>query len=214
MPDLFREIALGEVMPDPANPRKTFIREVIEGIAVSMKARGVQTPLRVTRDEERQCYMIVTGESRYRAAKLAGLTHVPCIVVEATDEADLLADRIVENSCRSDLRPLELAGELVKLKALKGWSSSMLAKELGITGAEVTRGEALLTLPEEVQAMVDDGRIAESSAYEISRLPDEQSMIELAHAVASRKLNRNSVVEAVRSRVGAQVNQVIAAGNA
>ncbi len=200
--DTLLSIAHGEVMPDPAQPRKTFVREEIERLAASIKAQGVLTPLRVMRDEERQCYVIVTGESRFRAARMAGLTHLPCMVVESRDEADLLADRIAENACRSDLRPLELARALVKLKALKGWTSTTLAKETGITGAEVTRSEALLEkLPEEVQAMVDDGRVAESTAYEISKLPDDQSKIEVARAVAAKKLNRDGVVELVRSRV-------------
>ena len=74
----------------------------------------------------------------------------------------MLADQIVENHCRHDLRPLDLARAMAKLKKLKGCTSQDLAAELGISGASVTRAEALLTLPEDVQAMVDDGRLAES----------------------------------------------------
>ena len=69
----------------------------------------------------------------------------------------------------------------------------MLAAELGISGASVTRAEALLTLPEDVQAMVDDGRLAESAAYEISRLKDEDAMRELASMVVAGRMNRDQV---------------------
>ena len=196
-------VAIEDLIPDPTQPRKTFLTDEIARLAASIKARGILMPLRIIRDEERQCWIIVTGESRWRAAKLAGLPTVPCIIVEGQpDEADLLADRIIENSCRNDLRPLELARSLGKLKALKGCTSQALAKEIGISGAAVTRAEALLSLPEDIQAMVDDGSVPESTAYEISRMPDEASQRELSHSVAGKRLNRDAVAEAVRARIG------------
>jgi ParB family transcriptional regulator, chromosome partitioning protein len=163
----------------------------------------VLQPLRVIRDSDRQCWRIVTGESRFRAAKLAGLTHLPCLVVEGEpDETELLADRIVENSCRNDLRPTELARALFKLKALKGCTSQQLAAELGLSGASIARAEALLSLPEDILAMVDEGRIPPSTAYEISRLPDEASQRELASAVAAGRISRDGAAEKVRSLIG------------
>ena len=197
------EVELDKLMPDPAQPRKSFIREEIERLAASIKARGVLMPLRVLWDEERQCWRIITGESRWRAARIAGLTTVPCIAVEGNpDEEDILADQIVENSVRKGLRPIEEARAFAKLKALRRSSSKALAEELGISNASITRVESLLTLPEDVQAMVDDGRVPESAAYELSRLPDEQGQRELALAVASKRMNRDQVADAVRSKVG------------
>jgi ParB family chromosome partitioning protein len=191
------------LMPDPTQPRKSFVKEEIERLAASITARGVLQPLRVLWDDARQSWLIVTGESRWRAARLAGLTHLPCIPVEGEpDEADLLADRIVENACRNDLQPMEEARALAKLKALKGCNSQTLAKELGISPAAITRAEALLSLPDDVQSLVDDGRIPESAAYEISRLPDTESQRELSQTVAAGRMKRDQVAEAVRSRVG------------
>ena len=196
-------VAIDQLMPDPTQPRKTFLKEEVERLAASIAARGILMPLRVLRDEERQCWLIVTGESRWRAARIAGLSHVPCIAVDGEpSEADLLADRIVENSCRVDLQPLDFARAIVKLKALKGVNSQTLAKEMGLSGSGITRAEALLSLPPDVQGMVDDGRVAESAAYEISRLPEEQAQRELALAVAAGKLNRDRVQEAVRGIIG------------
>jgi ParB family chromosome partitioning protein len=117
-------------------------------------------------------------------------------------ETDMLADQIVENHCRHDLRPLDLARAMSRLKKLKGCTSQDLAEELGISGASVTRAEALLTLPEDVQAMVDDGRLAESAAYEISRLKDEDAMRELAGMVFSCRMNRDQILESVRLKIG------------
>lgn len=196
-------VGIDELMPDPHQPRKNFVSEEIERLAASIAARGVLTPLRVLWDAERQCYLIVCGESRWRAARLAGLSHVPCAVVEGNpDEIDLLADRVVENSVRSDLRPLDFARAIAKLKALKKATSQAIAKEFGLCGAAITRAESLLTLPEDIQALVDAGTVPESAAYEISRLPDVQAQRELAAAVAAGRLTRSQVTEKVQETVG------------
>ena len=196
-------VGIDQLMPDPTQPRKTFEADALGRLAASLLARGVLQPLRVLRDAERDCWLIVTGESRWRAAKLAGIQELPCIAVDGQpDEADLLADRIVENSLRNDLRPLEFARALAKLKALKGCNSQALARELGISGAAITRAESLLTLPDDVQTLVDGGSVAESTAYELSRMPDETGMRELAHSVAAGRMNRQAVAEAVQRTIG------------
>ena len=196
-------VEVGLLAPDPTQPRKTFLKEEIDRLAASISARGILQPLRIRPDGERGCWWIVTGECRWRAAKQAGLTHVPCLEVHGeVSEADQLADQVIENTVRNALRPLELSRALAKLKALTGSNSRTLAEVLGLSGAAITRAEALLTLPIDVQALVDDGRIAESAAYEISRLPDEASKRELALAVASGRMSRDAVAEAVRTSVG------------
>jgi ParB family chromosome partitioning protein len=192
-------------MPDPSQPRKTFLDEEIRRLAVSIAAKGVQQPLRVIRDQQRQVWVILTGESRYRAAKLAGLTHVPCMPVEVElSEADKLADRLTENGLRHDLPAIEESRGLARLKALKGCNSKTLCEEYGFSGAAISKAEALLSLPPDIQELVGSGpgQIAPATAYEISRLPDEQSQRELAQAVVTRHLPRDAVAEAVRGRIG------------
>ena len=196
-------LEIGLLMPDPTQPRKTFEADALQRLSASLSARGVLQPLRVLWDAERETWLIVTGESRWRAARMAGLTHLPCIAVEGKpDEAELLADRIVENACRSDLRTMDYARALSKLKALRGVNSQTLSRELGISGAAITRAESLLTLPDDIQALVDTGAVAESTAYELSRLPDEAAMRELAGSVAAGKIGRTQVTEAVQRLVG------------
>lgn len=197
------DIACDELMPDPTQPRKTFIAAEIEKLAASIAARGLLQPVRVMWDSARQCYVIITGESRWRAAKHAGWTHIQCIVIDGNpDEAALLADRIVENTCRQDLLPLALSRALAKLKALKKCTSQALASELGISAAALTRAEALLSLPEDIQEMVDDGRVPESIGYELSRMPGADAQRELAAAVCQKRLKRDAVAEAVRAKIG------------
>jgi ParB family transcriptional regulator, chromosome partitioning protein len=199
------EIAVDELMPDPSQPRKTFLDDEISRLAASVAARGILQPLRVIRDAPRHCWLILTGESRWRAARLAGLKCVPCLIVEGElSEVEKLADRLTENSVRHDLQPMEEAAGMAKLKALMGCNSKTLVEEYGFTGASITRMEALLRLPPGIQAMVGTGpgQVPPSAAYEISRLDDEQAQLELARAVADRRISRDGVAEKVRNRVG------------
>ena len=196
------DIDVEALMPDPAQPRQTFLKEEIDRIATSIAARGVLQPLRVRRDDERNCWIVVAGEYRLRGARQAGRRTVPCVVVEGEISAiDVLCDQITENEVRASLRPSDLARALAKVKALKGCNSRTLAEELGLSGARITRAEALLTLPPDIQQMVDDGRLAESAAVEISRLPDEHAQRSLAVAAEGGKLSRERVIEAVRGVV-------------
>jgi ParB family chromosome partitioning protein len=196
-------IAVDEVCPDPSQPRQTFDKDDLERMTASIAARGILQPIRVRWDDQRDSWVIISGECRWRAAKLAGLATVPCLPVEGElSETDLLADQIIENHVRNSLKPLELARSLSKLKALKGCTSQTIARELGISGGAITKAEALLSLPEEIQAMVDDGRVPESAAYEISRMPDEAGQLELARSVAAGRMNRDHVADAVRQKIG------------
>jgi ParB family chromosome partitioning protein len=205
MTEKFLEIAVDKLMPDPSQPRKTFLDDEISRLAASIAARGILQPLRVLRDEPRHCFLILTGESRWRAAKQAGLAQVPCIVTEGQlSEVEKLADRLTENGVRHDLTPMEEAAAMAKLKALKGCNSKTLVEEYGFSGASITRMESLLRLSPEVQAMVGTGpgQVPPSAAYEISRLDDPQGQIELARAVADKRISRDGVAEKVRSQIG------------
>jgi ParB family chromosome partitioning protein len=196
-------LAVDEVFPDPYQPRQMFDKDSLDRIVASIAARGILQPIRVRWDDQRGCWVIISGEFRWRGTKLAGLTHLPCLPVDGElSESDLLADQIIENTVRNSLKPTELARAVAKLKALKGCNSQALAKELGISGGAITKAEALLSLPEEIQAMVDDGRLAESVGYEISRLPTAESQREVAQEVAATRLPRDAVSELVRGRVG------------
>jgi ParB family transcriptional regulator, chromosome partitioning protein len=201
MPTNVLDIPVGEIIPDPNQPRQKIDPANIERLAKSIGARGILHPLRVKFDSERKCWRLLCGESRWRAAKLAGLATVPCIAVEGdVSEEMVLADQIVENVCRNDLPPISLAKALIKFKRLRGCNSQDLAAEMGISGSAVTRAEAMLTLPECVQAMVDDGRLSESAAYSLSRLKDEHSIIDLANTVVAKRLTRAEVIDACRKK--------------
>lgn len=203
MSETLLDLPIDELMPDPNQPRQKFDREAIERLAISIRARGILVPLRVRRDDERDCWRVILGESRLRAARLAGLTHLPCVLVDRPAcEADILGDQILENVARDDLRPMELARSLQRLKQLKQCTAQVLARDLGLSGAGITRAEALLTLPAQMQEAVDDGRLPESSAYELSRLEDEELRCTLFREIVAGRLSRDETAEAVRGSIG------------
>lgn len=197
------DVDINELMPDANQVRTVFDPEAIERLAASVRARGIHLPLRVLFDEERRCWRIVTGECRWRAAKLAGLATVPCLPVEGDlSETDIISDQIIENSVRNDLSPLDLARALSKLKALKKCTSQALAAELGISAASISRSESLLGLPEDIQARVDSGEIPASVGYELTKVNDPETQHFFAEEVASKRLKRDRLVEEVRGLNG------------
>jgi ParB family chromosome partitioning protein len=203
MPETLVFLDTNDLMSDPTQPRKSFMADEMSRLAESVAKRGILQPLWVIKDEQRKKYRIITGECRWRAAQMAGLPSVPCIVVTGQpDEADILADQISENEVRNALRPMELAKAIAKLKALSKANSLQLASELGLSPATLSRCEALLSLPPNIQTLVDEGRIPGATAYEISRLPDARSMQELAGQVAAGQVSRDQAAKTVRGVLG------------
>ena len=99
-----QEIAIDEIDPNTAQPRKDFDKEALEQLAESIRSAGVLSPILVVQDGMR--YRIVAGERRFRAARLAGLSTVPCIVRDLTNEQQMEA-ALIENLQRQDLNPIE-----------------------------------------------------------------------------------------------------------
>jgi ParB family transcriptional regulator, chromosome partitioning protein len=194
------EIAVDRIAPDPAQPREDFDREALERLAESLRTRGQLQPIRVRWDEDRGMYIIIAGERRWRAAGMAGLASMSCVIADApATEGELLALQLVENALREDLRPLEQAKAYRTLIERNGWSARQVARELAIDHTNVVRALALLDLPETVQARVEQGTLPPATAYEVSKISDPAEQAELAARVVDENLSRADVVEAVRA---------------
>ena len=136
-------IPLDRIAVDPDQPRDEFEPEALARLAESLKARGQLQPIRVRWDEGSSAYVIVCGERRWRAAGMAGLSGLECIVMDApvgTDE--LLALQLVENLMREDLKPIEQAKAFRSLMDQHGWSTHRVAGELGVSQNHVVTGVA------------------------------------------------------------------------
>ncbi len=192
------EVPVARLVRDSDQPREEFDEAALARLAESIRRRGVLQPIRARWDEGRGAYIVIAGERRWRAATMAGLSTVPCVLVEATlDPAELLAVQIVENALREDLRPVEAARAYRRLIELHGWSARQVAQELDLDHSTVIKSLALLELPEAVQEQVEQGGITASAGYELSKLKGPELQREVAQAVVEQKLSRGEVSELV-----------------
>ena len=198
------QIEVDRIVRDPSQPREEFDQDALERLAQSLKTRGQLQPIRVrwdaAADEGRGAFVVLVGERRWRAARMAGLSTLTCVVVDAPMSPDeVLAVQMIENALREDLKPIEQANSYRRLLDSHQWSARQLASELAIHHTQVVRALALLELPEAVQDQVEQGAISPATAYEVGKLDDAGAQAELARAVVEQKLTRSEVAEAVKA---------------
>ncbi|QDV81082.1 ParB/RepB/Spo0J family partition protein [Botrimarina mediterranea] len=175
------DIELDEVMPDPDQPRKEFDEEEIERLAKSIKDHGLIQPIRVRWSEQHDKWLIIAGERRWRAHKLAGFDRIRCTFVDQEQAETLIrSQQIIENVLREDLTGMELARALKNLQDDNGWSATQVADELNISKGKVSKALALLKLPEDLQSQVESGSISPATAYELSKVKDQGKQKEMA----------------------------------
>jgi ParB family transcriptional regulator, chromosome partitioning protein len=174
-------IELSLIEPDPNQPRRYFEQAALEELAASIQARGIEQPLTVRWEPETQKYRITDGERRYRAAGIAGLVDVPCLIKE-TDSRDTLISQIVHNWQRADLRPYETADALVRLKSEYSIPLIEIARLTGKSIGEVGKLIALVerVVPEVQQKVreVGNASLTKRHLYTLSQLsPKEQKRL-------------------------------------
>lgn len=197
------EIPLDRIAPDPDQPREEFEPEALRRLADSLKARGQLQPIRVRWDEGRGVYVIVCGERRWRAAGLAGVSAMSCVVMDGpVDPAELLSLQVIENTLREDLRPVEQARAYRTLMDHHGWSTHDLARELAVDQSGVVRALKLLDLPADVQDRVEQGALPASTAYEVAKLGDAGAAAALAGRAVAEGLTRAEVIAEVKRATG------------
>lgn len=195
------ELPVDRIAPDPDQPRQEFDQESLERLAKSLKERGQIQPIRVRWAPELDKWLIIAGERRWRAARIAGLSKLDAVEASAAlSGPDVLVEQLVENCLRDDLKPVEQARAFKTLMAAQGWSQQQLAETLRVSESQVTRALALLDLPESVRGRVDSGALPATVAYEVSKLPDPAEQLAVVDQVLSEGLTRSEVVEVVRQR--------------
>ena len=193
-------IPVDKIDRDPNQPREDFEPGALERLAESLRTRGQLQPVLVRWDEGRGVYLVVTGERRWRAARMAGLPTLRCVVTDApASPGETLAMQLIENALREDLKPVEQARAFRRLMDANGWSGSEVARQLAVDQSVVSRALSLLDLPALVQDQVDAGTLAVRSAAEIARLPEPELQAQVAAAAVADGLRRDEVVELVRA---------------
>lgn len=181
-----RMIRLSEVEPNPDQPRKIFDTEPLEALAESISQHGVIQPV-VVRPKDGM-YMIVTGERRWRAARMAGLSEIPVIIIEADDKkAAELA--LVENIQRKDLNPVEEARGYAALIDEFSYTQEEIAKKIGRSRSAVTNSLRLLDLPPKALDYLASGELSEGHAKVLLSLKDSEKTENAAETVVSKGLS-------------------------
>lgn len=181
-------LPLREIEPDPEQPRKKFDEEALSGLAASIQENGLLQPIAVRPKRIGTGYLIIAGERRWRAARLAGLTEVPVLIKDVTDE-QAAALALIENLQREDLDPIEVAEGCRQLIEKYGLTQETAAKRLGKSRSAVTNSLRLLGLPEDVRARVSDGTLSAGHAKVLLGLPEPGLIRAAAQEVTERGLN-------------------------
>lgn len=185
--------------------REEFDDESLIGLAQTIRETGVLQPLLVRRDGAD--FVVIEGHRRLRAAKLAGLTHVPVIIDDRElSENEVLYRQLVTNCQRQGLTPLEKARAIDRLIKSVGLSASQVAVKLGISPGTVSKLQALLELPEPLQQQVANGSLPLTTAYAVSRTPNSETQRQLAEQAASGELRRDDVPKRAKALSPARRN--------
>lgn len=173
-----QEISLGDIDPNPDQPRRTFSEESIAQLAQSIRDQGVLQPILVTPQNGGR-YRIVAGERRWRASRAAGLDKVP-VIVRDLDVIQQMEIALIENLQREDLNPIETAQGIRGLMQQCGYTQETVANRLGKSRPAVANLLRLLTLPDEVIDMVRQGSLSAGHARVLAGLDDNGLKLALA----------------------------------
>jgi ParB family chromosome partitioning protein len=194
--ETLHELPVDAIAPNPRQPRRTFDDEALEGLAASVAEQGVIQPVLV-RPRGAGRYELVAGERRWRAARIAGLRTVPAIVRERADAASL-ETALVENMAREDLSPIEEARACAALSEELGLSRKEIGRRVGRSRVAISNLLRLLDLPDEVIALLDDGRLSEGHGRALLMAQDHGDRRRLARVALEQGLSVRALEERAR----------------
>ena len=193
--EVVEEIAIGLIDNNPNQPRKNFDPTALSELAQSIKLYGVIQPILLTKNGNR--YMIVAGERRFRATKLAEKKTIPAIVKDFT-ESQVKEIALLENIQRQDLNPIETARAMKELMDAYGWTQEALADRLGKSRSGVANILRLLTLCPEVIDLIEKGKLSAGHARSLVVVTNPEVQLKLANQVVNSKLTVRDMENAVK----------------
>ena len=183
-----RLLPLQRVEPNPDQPRRDFNEEELQALADSIATHGMLQPLTVREISGSEYYQIIAGERRWRAARLAGLTEVPALVVEA-DDRKAMELALIENLQRQDLNPVEEALGYQSLLSDYGLTQEEAAQRVGKSRPAVANALRLLNLDEDLLALVRSGKLSPGHARAVLSVKDPKKQREAAQKIAALDLS-------------------------
>ena len=197
------QVEVNQLQPNPLQPRGAITPESLVDLVDSIKQHGVLEPLVIAKTPAG--FQIIAGERRWRASKLAGLTHVPAVIRE-TSPKGMLEMALVENVQRSDLNPIDRAKGFERLMSEFGLSTSEVAVRIGKSVAYVSNSIRLLSLPDALKDGLLSGLITEGHARALAAIDDQNLMVE-AYKIILRESGSVRRAEELARRMKAQSKQ-------
>jgi ParB family chromosome partitioning protein len=196
-----RNLPLGQVRPNPYQPRKEFRPEDLADLEASLRSTGLLQPITVRKAPDGKGYELIAGERRFRAATRLGWPEIPAIVKEIDDQT-LLTLALVENLQRADLNPIEEAEGYQRLADDFSLTQQQIAEVVGKDRTTVANCLRLLNLPASVRRMVSEGALTSGHARPLLALGHEHAIVEMAKEIAARGLTVREVERRVRDGAG------------
>ncbi|MBE7705579.1 MAG: ParB/RepB/Spo0J family partition protein [Cyanobacteria bacterium SIG29] len=184
------QLKLEDIYPNPNQPRKHFDEDDLADLTESIREHGVFQPILVIKQE--QGHMIIAGERRWRAAKLAGLTTIPAIIKNLTEQ-EVYELALIENIQRIDLNVVEEAQAYAWLQNHFGYSHEQIAKRVGKSRTTITNILRLLALPKEILEMLAENKLTIGHVRPLLTLEDKEMQIDLAYEIYQARLSVREV---------------------
>ena len=194
--DVFR-VPTSQISPNPYQPRLSFDSEELEGLAASIRTLGLITPITVRKIAENR-YQIISGERRYRACQMVGMTEIPAYIRE-TDDQGMLEMAIVENVQRENLDPIEVALSYQRLLTECNLTQEQMADRLGKNRSSVANQIRLLKLPVKVQHDLKVGQISVGHAKVLLSIDDPDLQSKLCDYTIKNALNVRQLEQKVKA---------------
>ena len=200
------ELEISELRPNPYQPRKVFDEEKLIELSNSIKEHGVFQPIIVKKSSVKG-YEIIAGERRVKASTMAGITKIPAIVRDFSDQ-EMMEIALLENLQRENLNAIEEAMAYRNLLDSLAVTQEVLASKLGKSRSHITNMLGLLNLPEEVKDMIVENKISMSHARVLSKMENKAEVINLANRIINENLNVRDIEEAARGENEIKKKQV------
>lgn len=194
--DKVTQTAIRDIRENPFQPRKVFDKESLQELAQSIKEYGILQPIILRKKGTK--FEIVVGERRFRAAKLANLTVVPSVIRDF-DDIKMMELAILENLQREDLTPIEEAEAYHSLMEHLGLTQEELSKRLGKSRPHIANHVRLLTLPKDIQNLVNDGKLTMGHGRTLLGLKNKKQIPMIAEKVMKQQLNVRQLEALVHS---------------
>lgn len=191
------EIDINLISPNANQPRKNFDEDALNELADSIKMHGVIQPI-VVNDNNDGTYLIIAGERRFRASKLAGLASIPAVVKNYTPK-QIKEISIIENLQREDLNPIEAARAIKQLMEEYKWTQEVVAERIGKSRPVIANFLRLLSLTPEVLSMIEDGSLSAGHARCLVVVTDPRDQYKLALMAKNNRISVRELEKAVKN---------------